>query len=169
MSTLKTNAIQSTTGKTLLDSSGGVIAVTSYRNGTRTVLSNTTDRVLWSVGTVNKKSSSSKLILVGNLPMRDGNSYFMSEWWRVGTSGKRYDGVTQMGYASDAGDASVQFGWTIFAEYNSSEVGNLQVDIGHTSRNGSSDTPCIQWNPNFNDDARSQQKESTLIIFEVVT
>lgn len=169
MSRLRANAIQDVSGKTLLDSSGGIISVTSYRNGTRTVLSNVADRVLWAVGTVNKKSASSKLILVGNLPMRDGNSYFSGEWWRVGNSGKRYDGITQMGYASDAGDVSVQFGWTIFAEYISSEVGNLQVDIGHTSRNGGADTPCIQWNPNFNDDVRAQQKESTLVIFEVVT
>lgn len=168
MSTLKTNGIQSTTGKTLLDSSGSVISVTTFTNNTRTVLSGSTNRTLWSVGNVTKKIANSKLIIMANLPMRGGQSYFQGEWWQIGSSGRRYDGITQMGYASDAGDRSVQFGWYILAEYASTEVGSLAVSIGHQSANGGSDYPCQQWNPNSTDDARTQQKVSTCVIFEVV-
>jgi len=169
MTTLRTNLIQTTAGKTLLDSSGSIIAVTTFRNSTRTVLSNVSDRVLWTCGLVNKKSSQSKLFITGQLPFRDGNSYFQGEWWRIGSSGKRYDGITLKGYNSNAGDASVQFGMFIHAEYVSSETGNLLVDIGWTTANGSADAPGIQWNPSSTDDARSQQKVSTLTLMEVVT
>ena len=44
---------------------------------------------------------------------RNGSSYFMGAYWKIGNSGNRYDGIVQHGYASDAGDASVQFGWQI--------------------------------------------------------
>jgi hypothetical protein len=169
MSTVKCNTITSTTGKTLLDSSGSVIAVTTFTNNTRTALSGSTDRTLWSVGNVTKKIANSKLIIMANLPMRGGNSYFMGEWWQIGASGKRYDGITQMGYASDAGDRSAQFGWYVLAEYSSSEVGSLAVTIGHTSANGGSDLPASQWNPSSADDPRIQgTKTSTCVIFEVV-
>jgi len=169
MTTLRTNLIQTTAGKTLLDSSGSVIAVTTFTNNTRTVLSNVSDRVLWTCGSINKKSSQSKLFITGQLPFRDGNSYFMGEWWRIGASGKRYDGITLKAYNSNAGDESVQFGMFIHAEYVSSETGNLLVDIGWTTANGDVASPGIQWNPNSTDDARSQQKVSTLTLIEVVT
>jgi hypothetical protein len=169
MTILRTNSIQTTAGKTLLDSSGGILSVTTFTNNTRTVLSDVSDRVLWTCGSVNKKSSQSKLFITGQLPFRDGNSYFMGEWWRIGASGKRYDGITLKAYNSNAGDASVQFGMFIHAEYVSSETGNLLVEIGWTAANGSANAPGIQWNPSSADDARSQQKVSTLTLMEIVT
>lgn len=169
MTILRTNSIQTTAGKTLLDSSGGVLSVTTFTNNTRTVLSNSSNYTLWAPGQVNKKSANSKIIITGNLPFRDGNSYFMGEWWQIGTSGKRYDGITLKAYNSDAGDVGVQFGMFIHAEYSSSEVGFLDVSIGWTTANGSSDAPGIQWNPNSTDDARSRQKVSTLTLLEIVT
>lgn len=168
MTIVRVNSIVTTEDKPLLENSGSVIAVTSYKNGVRTVLGDSADAILWSVGTFNKKISNSKLILMGNLPFRGGRGYFTGEWWRVGASGKRYDGIVQQGYNSDTNDRSVQFGWSIVAEYDSSEIGLLQVDIGWTTRNGLSQRPADTWNPSFTDDVRSQQKESTLIIFEVV-
>lgn len=170
MTILRTNSIQTVDGlRTVLDSSGGILSVTTFTNNTRTVLSSISDRVLWSCGLVNKKSSESKLFITGQLPFRDGNSYFQGEWWRIGSSGKRYDGITLKAYNSDAGDVNVQFGMFIHAEYVSSETGNLLVDIGWTPANGTSQAPGIQWNPNSTDDARSQQKVSTLTIMEIVT
>ena len=169
MTILRTNSIQTTTGKTLLDSSGSIISVTTFTNNTRTVLSNTSSYTLWSAGKVYKKSANSKLIINANLPFRDGNSYFMGEWWQIGASGNRYDGITLKAYNSNAGDVSVQFGLFINAEYSSSEVGFLDVSIGWTTANGDVASPGIQWNPNSTDDARSQQKVSTLTLIEVVT
>ena len=61
---------------------------------------------------------------------RDGTSYFMGEYWKTGNSGNRYDGIVQHGYASDAGDSSVQFGWTINGEYDTTETGSLAVSVG---------------------------------------
>jgi hypothetical protein len=169
MTILRTNLIQTTSGKTLLDSSGSIIAVTTFTNDTRTVLSASTDYTLWSPGLVIKKSSNSKLIIVGNLPFRGGYSYFQGEWWRIGSSGKRYDGITLKAYNSNAGDRSVQFGMFIHAEYVTSEVGQLAISIGWTSANGNSDYPAAQWNPSSVDDPRSRQKVSTLTLIEVVT
>lgn len=164
--TLYANGLITTTG-TVVAQSGHVIGVTSFSNNTPTALSGSSNYTLWSAGNVTKKISNSKLIIMGTLPFRDGQSYFMGEWWQIGSSGKRYDGITQHGYASDAGDASVQFGWQIVGEYDSTETGNLAVSVGWTPRNGGSDNPGTTWNPGPNQDGRAQQKSSTLTIIEV--
>jgi len=144
-----------------------VVNVTLLKNDTRTALSNATSAVLWSGDSVTKLISNSKLIITGVMAFKDGTSYAMGEYWKIGNSGNRYDGIVQHGYASDAGDTGVQFGWQINAEYDTTETGSLAVEIGWGSANGSSDSPAVIWNPNSSDDARSHQKASTLTIFEV--
>tara|TARA_R100000455_G_C6184699_1_gene61174 strand:+ start:60 stop:575 length:516 start_codon:yes stop_codon:yes gene_type:complete len=145
-----------------------VINVTHLKNDTRTALSGAASSALWSGDNVTKLISSSKLIITGLMVFRDGASYFMGAYWKIGSSGNRYDGVVQHGYAADAGDASVQFGWQINAEYDATETGTLAVEIGwNTANSAGSNNPGATWNPNSSDDARSHQKASTLTIFEV--
>ncbi len=148
---------------------GQVIQVQHYKNNTATTLSGMQTYSLWSGMTFNKKMSNSKLLLLGQLVFRDGQSYFMGEYWRVGGSGYRYDGVIQHGYASDAGDTSVQFGWTINAEYITSEVGNLAVDIGWNANAAGGNMPAMTWNPGTGQDSRISggAKYSTLTIMEI--
>ena len=91
----------------------------------------------------------------------------MGEYWKIGSSGKRYDGIVQNGYGSDGEAGEVQFGWMINAEYDSTETGSLAVEIGWGSADGGSDRPAETWNQNSTDDSRAHQKASTLTIFEV--
>lgn len=151
----------------VLQAPGHVINVTHFTNNTRTTLSTVASRALWSGINVTKQIAQSKLIITGQLVFRDGNSYFMGEYWKIGASGNRYDGIVQHGYASDLGGGGVQFGWQINAEYDSTETGSLAVEIGWGSASGGSDMPAVTWNPNSTDDSRAHQKVSTLTIFEV--
>ena len=145
-----------------------VINVTHLKNDTRTALSGAASAVLWSGDNVTKLISSSKLIITGLMVFRDGSSYFTGAYWKIGSSGNRYDGIVQHGYAADAGDAAVQFGWQINAEYDATETGSLAVEIGWNTASGASgNQPAATWNPNSSDDARSHQKASTLTIFEI--
>jgi hypothetical protein len=146
---------------------GQIINCTHFKNSTKTSLSNVSSLALWSGINVTKLIAQSKLIITGLLVFEDGNSYFTGEYWKIGSSGNRYDGIVQHGYASDAGDANVQFGWQINAEYDATETGSLAVEIGWQTANGGNDTPGITWNPNTTNDPRAQQKASTLTIFEV--
>ena len=154
-------------GTLLKAPAGQIINCTHFKNSTKTSLSSATSVALWSGINVTKLIDQSKLIITGLLVFRDGNSYFMGEYWKIGASGNRYDGIVQHGYASDAGDAAVQFGWQINAEYDSTETGSLAVEIGWGSANGGSDHPATTWNPNSSNDSRAYQKASTLTIFEV--
>ena len=183
MSTLAVNQITTQTGDTVtvptskklvgtdaasITAPGHVINVTHFKNSTKTSLSGGANVALWSGINVTKLISNSKLIITGLLVFRDGSSYFMGEYWKIGASGNRYDGIIQHGYASDAGDASVQFGWQINAEYDSTETGSLAVEIGWSPANGGSgEAPAATWNPNSSNDSRAHQKASTLTIFEV--
>ena len=123
---------------------------------------------MWTGINVTKKIANSKLIITGQLAFRDSNSYFTGEYWKIGNSGNRYDGIIEHGYASDAGDVHVQFGWTINGEYDTTETGSLAVEIGWSHNNASAGSPATQWNPSSTDDARIRSgKGSTLTIFEV--
>ena len=182
MSTLKVNNLQAESGTTIsvasgqkltgaagsITPTGQVINATHFTNNTRTTLSAGANVVLWSGINVTKLISNSKLIITGLMIFRDGNSYFAGEYWKIGTSGNRYDGIVQHGYASDLGGGGVQFGWQINAEYDSTETGSLAVEIGWSTASGSTgDKPAVTWNPNSTDDSRAHQKVSTLTIFEV--
>ena len=151
----------------ILHAPGHVIKMSHFTNNTRTALSNGTSVVLWSGINVTKSVAQSKLIIMGLLVFNDGNSYHLGEYWKIGASGKRYDGIVQHGYGSDNAAGNVQFGWQINAEYDSTETGSLAIEIGWGSANGGNDKPAEIWNPNSTDDARSHQKSSTLTIFEV--
>ena len=156
-----------TAGDLGLNTTGTVLKVSHFTNNTRTSLGLITQYSLWSGINVVKTVSNSKLIITGQLVFRDGSSYFMGEYWRIGNSGYRYDGINQHGYASDAGDTSVQFGWTINAEYDTTETGSLAMDIGWNSASGSQ-KPAETWNPNASDDGRIRSgKGSSLTIFEI--
>ena len=144
-----------------------VINVTHLKNSTRTSLSGANSAALWSGDNVTKLISNSKLIITGLMVFRDGSSYFMGAYWKIGSSGNRYDGIVQHGYASDAGDTGVQFGWQINAEYDATETGTLAVEIGWNIASSANGQPAATWNPNATDDARAHQKASTLTIFEV--
>ena len=146
---------------------GGIIKVSHFTNNTRTALSTGTSVALWSGINVTKSIAQSKLIIIGLLCFTDGNSYHMGEYWKIGSSGKRYDGIVQNGYGSDGEAGEVQFGWMINAEYDSTETGSLAVEIGWGSADGGSDKPAETWNQNSTDDSRAHQKASTLTIFEV--
>ena len=148
---------------------GQVINATHFTNSTKTSIgSGGASVALWSGINVTKLFAQSKLIITGLLIFRDGQSYFMGEYWKIGASGNRYDGIVQHGYASDAGDGSVQFGWQINAEYDSTETGSLAVEIGWNTADGAGgNTPAVTWNPNSSNDSRAHQKASSLTIFEV--
>lgn len=148
---------------------GSVVGVQHYTNNTRTAVSSLASYALWTGISFNKQYTNSKLIITGQLVFRDGESYFMGEYWKIGASGNRYDGIIQHGYASDAGDVAVQFGWTINAQYDSTETGSLAVEIGWNVANGGSNQPGSVWNPSSADDGRIQgTKTSTLTIMEVL-
>ena len=182
MSTLKVNSIEARTGTTISVASGNkitgaagsitptgqVINATHFTNSTKTSLSGGANVVLWSGINVTKLISNSKLIITGLMIFRDGTSYFMGEYWKIGASGNRYDGIVQHGYASNAGDTGVQFGWQINAEYDSTETGSLAVEIGWSTADAAGgNTPAVTWNPNSSNDSRAHQKASSLTIFEV--
>jgi hypothetical protein len=173
-SIIKVDQIQTAAGATPtagdlgINTTGTVLKVSHFTNNTNTSLSAVNPYSLWSGINVIKSVSNSKLIITGQLCFRGGSSYFMGEYWRIGNSGYRYDGIIQHGYASDADDRSVQFGWTINAEFDTTQTGSLAVDIGWNSANGNSQRPGFQWNPNNGDDNRIQSgKGSSLTIFEV--
>ena len=66
-----------------------VINVTHLKNSTRTSLSGANSAVLWSGDNVTKLISNSKLIITGLMVFRDGSSYFMGAYWKIGNSGNR--------------------------------------------------------------------------------
>ena len=173
-SIIKVDQIQTAAGATPtaadlgINTTGSVLKVSHFTNNTRTALSGVNQYSLWSGINVIKSISDSKLIITGQLCFRGGSSYFMGEYWRIGNSGYRYDGIIQHGYASDAGDTSVQFGWTINAEFDTTQTGSLAVDIGWYKANAGVAQPASQWNPNSGDDNRIQSgKGSSLTIFEI--
>ena len=172
-SIIKVDQIQTAAGATPtagglgINTTGTVLKVSHFTNNTRTGLGLAQQYSLWSGINVVKSVSNSKLIITGQLCFRDGSSYFMGEYWRIGNSGYRYDGIIQHGYGSDAGDTSVQYGWTINAQYDTTEMGSLTMDIGWNSANGSQ-RPGETWNPSASDDNRIQSgKGSSLTIFEI--
>ena len=164
----KANGATPTAADLGINTTGSVLKVSHFTNNTRTSLGTSQQYSLWSGINVVKTVSNSKLIITGQLCFRGGSSYFMGEYWRIGNSGYRYDGIIQHGYASDAGDRSVQFGWTINAEFDTTQTGSLAVDIGWNSANNNAQKPAFQWNPNIGDDNRIQSgKGSSLTIFEI--
>jgi len=157
-------------GTNKLYTTGKIINVTQFTNSSRSALSASTSTTLWSAGNVVKKTSSSKLIIVGQLCFGDGESYNMGYWWQIGSSGLRRDGIFQDHYPSDSySTATIKLGWYINGEYSTSATGNLAVSLGWAAIDGSSNTPGLVWNPNTSDDGRSQQHTSDLKIYEVLT
>jgi len=164
----KANGATPTAADLGINTTGSVLKASHFTNNTNTSLSSINPYSLWSGINVIKSVSNSKLIITGQLCFRGGASYFMGEYWRIGNSGYRYDGIIQHGYASDADDRAVQFGWTINAEFDTTQTGSLAVDIGWNSANNAAQRPAQQWNPNNGNDSRIQSgKGSSLTIFEI--
>jgi hypothetical protein len=168
MSQLRTNSIVPIEGLQSGVTAGGVIQFQHYTNSTRTSLSNAANFVLWSVGNFVKASSNSVLHITGQLVFSGAESYNVGPYWKIGSSGNRYDGIIHTHYNSDAGRSSaIKVSWHIDAYYDTSATGSQAIEIGWSTASGGSDSPGQIWNPNTSDDARSRQFSSDVTIFEI--
>lgn len=140
--------------------SKSVIAVTSFTNDTRQVLSQSTE--YWrSYGTVVKKSATSKLVCTESTAGHQDHSGACGTGVRIGdvyrygsyqytayTGIKNYTQTLDFGDMGGAGSYVVYWGW--------------KVANGQTTN-----YPFVILNPNNTDDARNQQCTTAIIVWEV--
>ena len=140
--------------------SKSVIAVTSFTNSTRQVLSGASAYWL-AYGTVVKKSATSKLVCTESTAGHQDHSGCCGAGVRIGdvyrygayqytaaTNQKQYSQTHDFGDMGGAGSFTVYWGWN---NYNSAPT----------------DKPFIILNPNNSDDVRNQQTSTAIIVWEV--
>jgi hypothetical protein len=164
---IATMAASKLTGQVMPQSfpSGSIIGVSVVRNSTRTSMPTTNTHIAFS-GTFNKILSSSIIIATSTVfgaPFQSGNcgvGMRLNSTWDFGCA-YQYDGA----WGSSQTTIIVGTGrWTDVP------AGTNTMNWGWQTVNGSaSDKPFSWLNPNSNDDARNQQKVSSIIIYEVIT
>jgi len=144
--------------------SGGVIAVSTVRNSTRTALSNTSEYVAFS-GSFTKKRSDSIIIAQANVygnSFQSGNcgvGLKLDSTWDFGSS-YQYDGAW-----NQALQVTIVTGNGLWTGVSS---GSHTMGWGWKTANGSSaEKPFDFLNPNGTSDARIPQITSTIVIYEI--
>ena len=165
MSTLKTNEIQTVSGKVLLRSSGGIVNVTQLLNTTQSAVSNAANGVLWSTS-VNKlyDSSSTNLVVHAQLNGRVQSSGNCGTYLEIA-------GIRNYNFVHEYNDwTSSEMPIWGMGTWSGLNAGSNSIIAGWSTANGSaSDRPFTTFNPDQgSSDARARKTQSTIIIYEVV-
>ena len=156
---------------------GKVVGITSREYSTRIGLSATTARTsLWD-NNFTKLRADSVLRIHVILPLGgQGDTYphFATTYIRFSTGSQANNGSDIFGYIHNTRATSNTMGANLMGNFyyntagtNISAAGTVYVQIGYDSNSSSTMRPGIIWNPNHNDDSRSRQTVSTLIIEEL--
>ena len=158
------------------DVSGGLIKSFEYINTTRYSLSGGADNALFSF-TFNKQenATTSKVYVSGVIPIRGGASYFSGIYFDCLTSGVTshntndsfaFQGVVQS-YAFDGGSPGVIVINKTFENSNLGS-GNHTFEFGWKVKNGTTENPATEINPNSSDDARTHQTATIITLQEII-
>jgi hypothetical protein len=165
MSTLRANQIETTGGKVLVRSSGGIINVTQLLNTTQSAVSNAANAVLWTTS-VNKlyDASSTNLVVHAQLNGRVQSSGCCGTYLEIG-------GIRNYNFVHEYNDwTSSEMPIWGMGIWTGLGVGSISVVAGWSTANGSAtDRPFATFNPGQGvSDARSRATASTIIVYEVV-
>ena len=157
---------------------GKTLGIHQFTNSTRQsgVAQNTSRTVLWQVGTFTKQKANSKLKIDLVLPGGGaGNTYphFATDFIRFSTTNYDTNGSDIFGYIHNTRADAIAFGANLIGHFlydttstNISGTGTIYVTIGYHSAR-SSIHPFEVWNPNSNEDGRSRQSTSYVVITEL--
>jgi hypothetical protein len=153
---------------------GSIIKTSHFTNVTRVALSDSAGPSnIWTVSiTKDFNSSTSDLVVFGNLQGRGNYSDQCGVYAHISGSTSRstdgsafYDVDYYPANGTNRGGGIVLLG----KRFESLGVGSHTLEIGWQTRNGSSgDKPYQVFNPDSNDDARSQVHRSNLVVYEIL-
>ena len=159
---------------------GKVIKVTQMTYGTRQGLSSSANRVSMWEPSFTKERADSLLRIHLIIPLGGGGTtypHFGNTFIRFSTGSHNANGSDIFGYIHNTRATSNTMGAILTANFyygtsgtNISAAGTVYVSIGYQSGNASSSMrPAPIWNPNTNEDNRSRQTISNLIIEEIAS
>lgn len=154
-----------------------LVKVTTFRNNTRTGLSNSSSSVIWSAQFVKEYDANTSWILMeGMLPGANNYSdqcgvYAMLDGANTAVDTPRHHGIHYSGANADQGWARfIMYVHRIIDNSDSAQelgAGTRTWSVGWSTRDGGSNNrPFEVWNPNATDDSRNQQYGSLMSIYE---
>lgn len=159
---------------------GKVIKVTQMTYGTRQGLSSTASRVSMWEPSFTKERANSLLRIHLTIPLGgSGTTYphFGNTFIRFSTGSHNANGSDIFGYIHNTRATSNNMGAILTGNFyygtsgtNISAAGTVYVSVGyHSGTSSSSMRPAPIWNPNTNEDNRSRQTISNLVIEEIAS
>ena len=161
------------------DSGGKTLGVHQFTNSTRQsgVTQTGSRQVLWQVGTFTKQKANTKLKIDLVLPGGGAASnypHFATDFIRFSTTAYDNDGSDIFGFIHNTRVDNLTFGSNLIGNFlydttstNISGTGSIYITLGYDSNNASAVHPFEVWNPNSNEDARSRQTTSYVVITEL--
>ena len=154
--------------------SGSVVKVSYFTNNTRVALSDSAGPSnIWTVS-ISKdfNSSTTDLVVYGNLQGRGNYSDQCGVYAHIsGSTSRSTDGSAFYDVDYYPPNATYRPGGIVLfgKRFESLGVASHTLEIGWQTRNGSAgDKPYVVFNPNSSDDARSQQHQSNLVVYEIL-
>ena len=132
---------------------------------------------LWNVGTFTKVKADTTLKIDLVIPGGGAASnypHFATDYIRFSTTNYDTNGSDIFGYIHNTRVDNLTFGANLIGNFlydttgsNISGTGTVYISIGYDSANSSAVHPFAVWNPNSNEDARSRQAVSYLVVTEL--
>jgi len=158
---------------------GKTLGITQFTNNTRTsgVTQTGNRQTLWNVGTFTKVKADTTLKIDLVIPGGGAASnypHFATDFIRFSTSNYDTNGSDIFGYIHNTRTDNLTFGANLIGNFiydttgsNISGTGAVYISIGYHSANASAVHPFEVWNPNTNEDGRSRQSISYLVVTEL--
>ena len=172
-SVLKVDNIQNSSGTSALSidssgnikptASGSVVAVRFYSNNTRSTISSAADGTLISFTDTKLYGSETDIIVTANVIGHGQDAGSGDTGAYIG-----YDGTEKYSIDNNYNNQSYNNTMTGQAKFTGVSSGSRTVKVGWNTGSGVAATPFPILNPNSTDDARGQQSESTIIVYEVI-
>jgi len=144
--------------------SGSVVAVRFYSNNTRATVSSAASGTLISFTDTKLYGSETDIIVTANVIGHDqGNGGSGDIGAYIG-----YDGTEKYSIDNNYNAQAYNNTMTGQAKFTGVSSGSRTVKVGWNTGNSVSAAPFPILNPNSTDDARGQQSESTIIVYEVI-
>lgn len=143
--------------------SGTVVAVRFYSDDTRAAISSAATGTIISFTDTKLYGSETDIIVTANVIGHDQSSGSGATGAYIG-----YDGTEKYSIDNNYNAQAYNNTMTGQAKFTGVSSGSRTVKVGWNTANGVAATPFPVVNPNSTDDARGQQSESTIIVYEVV-
>ena len=155
-----------------------VVKHSQVTNNTRTGLSQSASRTtIWQFS-FDKDYADSKLLINVIMPLGgtgDTHPHFCTTYIRFSTTSQDNDGSDIFGYIHNTRATSNNMGAMLLGNFlydttgtNISAAGVIYVHIGYDSQSGNNIRPAPIWNPNTNENSRSNQAISNFVVQEII-